>query len=263
MQSIQTQKRPDLADRTLGVLLLATGLVVALYFVLKPLLPEMFQVPGSPLLQSAAIAGAILLLAPLGFSLAKRSGQSAMPNRWFIAHVVASLAGFALIAAHTAAKLDRPPALLLVVFLALAVSGAVARLRLSRAMASTLGRKTRGFATPDPALRAELQSLIARKKALLLRLEPEAAEGTFSVTLSHWLQSPGLAFAYSRLAAREASLMGTRRSVSFAQGFWRPLHMAMGWIFLAGMAVHIVVVLFFAGWAAGDREITWWHLTAW
>lgn len=263
MHSTQTQKRPDLADRALGFLLLLAGFVIAAYFVLKPLLPEAFQTPGSPVLQTAAIAGAVLLLAPLAFSFAKRSGRSAMPNRWFIAHVVASLAGFALIAAHTAAKLDRPPALLLLVFLALAVSGAVARLRLSRAMAATLGRKTRGFAAPDPALRQELQSLIARKKALLLQLEPEASEGTFSVTLSHWLRSPGRAFAYSRLAARETSLMGTRRSVSFAQAFWRPLHMAMGWIFLAGMVVHIVVVTFFAGWTAGDRDITWWHLAAW
>jgi membrane protein DedA with SNARE-associated domain len=33
--------------------------------------------------------------------------------------------------------------------------------------------------------------------------------------------------------------------------------------FYLGLIAHIVVILFFAGYAAGDGEIDWWYVTAW
>jgi len=30
-----------------------------------------------------------------------------------------------------------------------------------------------------------------------------------------------------------------------------------------GLPAHIIVVLFFAGYVAGDSEIDWWYITAW
>lgn len=260
---IQKTRRPDLADRALILMLLVTLAAIVVYLAIRPELPLPFQRPGSPLLQSAAIIGALLLTIPFAFSIAKRSGLSTMPNRWFIAHVTASLAGFVLIVAHTTGSFGKPPALLLLAFLALAASGAVARLRLSDDMAATLGSKARAFAVPDPALREQLRRLIAQKTDLLAKLEPSANEATFSVRLGHWLTSPRRAFAYTRLAEREAALIGARRSVPLAQAYWRPLHIALAWLFLLGLLVHIAVVTFFAGWAAEGRDIYWWHVTAW
>lgn len=261
--AIQTRNRPDLANRILIMLVGATLASIAIYFAARPFLPPAFQQPGTALLQSSAIIGSFFLLVPLAFTIAKRSGRSEMPNRWFIAHVLASLFGMLLIAVHTTGAIDRPPALLLLVLLALALSGAIARVRLSRNMAATLGTKARAFAEPNPALKKDLRELIGRKTALLAKLDPGASEATFSVTLRHWLTSPWRALAYSRLAAKESSLIGARQSVSFAQGYWRLMHMALGWLFIAGLVVHVVVVTFFAGWAAEGRDIYWWHATTW
>ena len=112
-------------------------------------------------------------------------------------------------------------------------------------------------------MKDRLLALIAEKTALLARLDPEASEALFSVTLRHLLRKPVKSLAYMRLVRREAELMGTRRSVPFAQAWWRPLHMALAWMFLAGLILHIVLVTFFAGYVADGREIYWWHLAAW
>ena len=57
--------------------------------------------------------------------------------------------------------------------------------------------------------------------------------------------------------------LGARGTVHWLQAWWRPLHMGVAWLFLAGLLAHVIVVLFFAGYAAEGREIYWWHLTAW
>jgi hypothetical protein len=98
---------------------------------------------------------------------------------------------------------------------------------------------------------------------LIRDLDPQAREGTFSVTLSHWWRSPRLAYAYHRLASEEAWLLGTRRAVGVSQGWWRPLHMALAWIFVLGVVIHVITVTFFAGYVADGGPITWWHLKAW
>ena len=57
--------------------------------------------------------------------------------------------------------------------------------------------------------------------------------------------------------------MGTRASVGFAQAWWRPLHLAIAALFVAGLLVHVVTVTFFAGYVADGGRITWWHLMDW
>jgi len=39
--------------------------------------------------------------------------------------------------------------------------------------------------------------------------------------------------------------------------------MALAWLFLAGLILHVIVVTFFAGYVAEGRDIYWWHLAAW
>lgn len=255
--------RRDLSDRALVHALASAGALLLIYYMVKPWLPPEWHASGSPVLQSLAIAGSILLLMPLAFVVAKRGGKSTAPTHWFAAHISASIIGFILVAIHAAGRIGRPPILLLLALVVLALSGAIARLRLSRHMATTLGTKRAPFRGVDPELQGRLRELIARKIEVLKALDPAASEATFSVTLRHVLRAPLLSLTYARLAREESTLIGARASVGAAQAWWRPLHIALAYLFLAGLAIHVVVVTFFAGYVAGGRPITWWHLAAW
>lgn len=241
----------------------ATLAAIACWFVLRGALPPAWRTPGSPPLYLTGVAGALLLLVPAAFAFAKRSGRSAHPVAWFNAHVVCACLGTVLIAIHSAGHLSRAPALLLLALAALAALGVWARLRAARLLAATFGSKTSVASPPDAATRARLGRIIERKRALLPMLAPEANEGTFSVSLPLLLRNPGTALAYRALEREEARLLGSRRAVPAAQAWWRPLHLAIAWVFVAGIVVHVVTVTFFAGYVAGDGPIGWWHLTAW
>ncbi len=234
-----------------------------LWFIIRGALPEAWRAPGGPALYLTGVAGVLLLLVPVAFVVAKRGGRSANPVGWFNAHIVCSLAGMVLIAIHSGGFLRRPPALLLLALAALAVLGVWARARGSRHMAATFASKAPAFQVPDAATRERLRALIAEKRRLLAGLDPQAAEGTFSVNLPHFIRSPRLALAYRSLAREESLLLGTRRAVPLEQAWWRPLHMALAWLFVLGVAVHVVTVTFFAGYVADGGPITWWHLAAW
>lgn len=257
------RRRPDLADGTLQRLVLVTTGAAAVALVAGFLFPIAFQRPGTPLMQLLGAVGAVLLLTPFAYVIAKRTGASAVPNRWLVAHVLASLAGLVLVVLHSGGKLLSPPSAMLYALAGLVASGGYARVRAARDMASTLGRKDAAFAAPSEDLRARLRAVIARKSDLLKRLEPAASEATFSVGLGHWLRRPLLAWRYASLASHEAKLIGARPSVGRLQAWWRPLHLALAALFLAALTAHVIAVTFFAGYVAAGRPITWWHITAW
>lgn len=253
----------DFPDARLLQLTAAAVIAVIVWFAVRGALPGMWRTPGSPALYLAGVAGVLLLLVPVAYVIAKRGGRSANPLGWFNAHIVCSLAGMVLIAVHSGGFLRRPPALLLLALLALAALGVWARVRGSRRMASTFASKAPAFRVPDAATRERLRALIVEKRRLLAELDPQATEGTFSVNLPHFISHPRLALAYRRLAREESMLLGSRRAVSAQQAWWRPLHMALAWLFVLGVVIHVVTVTFFAGYVADGGPITWWHLTAW
>ncbi|MCL4744671.1 MAG: hypothetical protein KJZ83_04570 [Burkholderiaceae bacterium] len=255
--------RDTLADSTLVRLIGCTIAAIVTWFVLRVALPEPWHTPGSPELYVAGVLGVALLLVPAAFSVAKRSGPGRDPLRWFSAHVWCACAGAVLIAIHSGGFVRRAPALLLALLLALAVLGVWARLRGSRMMAATFGSKFARFEPPDDRVRARLRELIGLKRDLLAELEPDAAEATFSPTLRHLVRSPRLAIRYGRYAREESVLLGTRAAVGTAQAWWRPLHMAFAWLFVAGVLVHVVTVTLFAGWVADYGPVHWWHLARW
>lgn len=255
--------RHDLSDKTLLRMIAAVAAAIAGWFVVRPWLPEAWRVPGSPALYLTGVAGVLLLLVPAAFAFVKRGGLTRNPVLWFNAHVVCSCLGLVLIAIHSGGYLRRPPALLLLALLALAVLGVWARVRGSRRMAATFASRAPAFSVPDAATRARLRDILSAKRQLIGELDPQAREGTFSVTLAHWWRAPRLAYACHRLAREESWLLGTRRTVGAAQAWWRPLHMALAWIFVLGVVIHVVTVTFFAGYVADGGPITWWHLTAW
>jgi hypothetical protein len=244
-------------------LTVAAAAAIVLWFAFRGTLPEAWRMPGSPALYLTGVAGVLLLLVPVAFVIAKRGGGSSNPVGWFNAHVVCSLAGMVLIAIHSGGFLRRPPALLLLALLVLAALGIWARVRGSRIMAATFAAKAPAFSVPDAATRERLRQIIAEKYRLLPALDPQAAEGTFSVNLPHFIRSPRLALAYRSLAREESLLLATRRAVPPEQAWWRPLHMALAWIFVLGVVIHVITVTFFAGYVADGGPITWWHLAAW
>lgn len=256
-------QRRDFPDARLLQLTAAAVIAIVLWFAVRGALPEMWRTPGSPALYFTGVAGVLLLLVPVAFVIAKRGGYSANPVGWFNAHIVCSLAGMVLIAIHSGGFLRRPPALLLLTLVALAALGVWARVSGSRRMSATFASKAPAFNIPDTATRERLRALIIDKRRLLAELDPRAIEGTFSVNLPHFLRSPRLALAYRKLAREESLLLGTRGAVSAQQAWWRPLHMALAWLFVLGVVIHVITVTFFAGYVADGGPITWWHLKAW
>jgi hypothetical protein len=257
-------RRPDIGNRTLIGLVAGIVLAVLLYFlVLQPLLPQAMRTPGSPVLYVIGATGACLLLVSMVFVLVKRTGRGGPPPAWFVAHVVAASLGTVLVAIHSAGYLRRPPALLFLALAGLIALGVWARVWLSRRISATFGSKHGHFAVNAPDARVQLRDLVARKVALLRKLDPDATEGTFSLTLAHWLRRPRLSAQYARLVRAENGLIGTREMVSPQQAYWRAAHLALAYTFVAGLLMHVITVTFFAGYVADGGPITWWHLAEW
>jgi len=253
--------RPDLSKAQI-LLLDASIAAVAAIILLTPYSPA----PASPAGQLAAAGGALLLLAPLLFVIMKRSGASASPPAWFIVHVLASLVGSCLILVHAkAGDWLSPPGLLLLFLVLLLVQGSLLRAVLSRGFSWLFARNSEasGFGAPAALDKAALQSLIERKVRMLRDLDPGADEALFSPALQHWLKKPWLSLRYQLLAEREARMVGARAAADRVLAWSRRLHMTIALGFYLGLLAHVVVVLFFAGYAAGGGPVDWWYITAW
>lgn len=262
--SVLHSNRPDLSNRALIFLVAAAVIALIIYFaLLLALLPSAWRTPGSVELYIIGVIGAALLLVSMGFVAAKRTGLRGSPPAWFVAHVIGGTAGAVLVAIHSAGHLGRPPALLFVLLIALVVLGLWGRVRLARRMAATFASKQTSFTPASAGSREQFAVIIAKKRKLLSTIDGAASEGTFSLTLAHWLRSPRLAYQYAQLVREEHRLMGTRRAVRIDQAYWRLLHLAVAYLFVLGLIVHVVTVTFFAGYVADGRPITWWHITAW
>ncbi len=255
------QHRPDLSARS--ILLLAAAVVFCIGLILTwPHWPA----PGSTSGQLIAAVGALLLLAPMVFVVMKRSGLAQSPQRWFIAHVIATALGCCLIFAHAAAgNWLSPPGLVLLLMLLLVVQGSLLRAHTSRGFSLLFARTSlaTGFSRPDTLDKAALQALIEQKTELLRELDSNADEALFSPALKHWLRHPFKSFRYQQLAQREAAMIGVRARAGFELGWSRRLHMLAALGFYLGLFAHVIVVLFFAGYAAGGETIDWWYITDW
>ena len=258
---MDNNNRPDLSERHI-LLLLAVVTASAGPILLQPGWPA----PGSVSAQLCAAAGALLLLAPLLFVVMKRSGLSASPPTWFIAHVLAPMFGCCLIFVHVAsADWLTPPGLVLLLLLLLIVQGTLLRVVFSRGFSLLFARSSlpTGFSAPPGLDKVALQQVIDSKISLLQRLDPKADEALFSPALKHWLRRPRLSLRYQWLAEREARLVGARASASLELGWSRRIHILVALGFYLGLLAHIIVVLFFAGYAAEGEAIDWWYITAW
>lgn len=241
-------------------MLLALSLV-ALIVTLAPLGQSS---PGTVNRQWAAVFGVLLLLAPMLFSLLKRSGLSASPPFWFVTHVLSTCLGAYFVFYHVAGgNWFSPPGAVLMLMIFLLVQGALLRTSVSKRFSELFARSSiaPGFSKPESLDKVQLQALIESKQALLLKLDAGAFEALFSPNLKHWFRHPWLSFRYQRLASAEADMVGARHSAGVVLAWSRRLHMLAASLFYLGLIVHVIVVLFFAGYAADGGEIDWWYIT--
>jgi hypothetical protein len=255
-----TNSRPDLSNR--GILALTLAVILAASIILLwPGLP----LPGSPPAQISAAIGTLLLLAPLFFSMMKRSGLSESPPTWFVLHVLSTLIGSCLIYIHVASgQWLTPPGLVLLLLVFLILQGSLLRGLISRGFSLLFANGiAQGFSAPAGLDKAALQKLIDRKSSLLSRLDSNAEEALFSPALRHWLGSPVKSFRYQLLAQQEANMIGARASAGNTLAWSRRIHMLAALAFYLGLISHIIVMLFFAGYAAGGDAIDWWYITDW
>lgn len=253
--------RPDLSTRSI-LLLAGMVILVASSMMLWPVV----SAPGSVAGQLCAALGASLLLAPLAFIIMKRSGWSASPPLWFIAHVLATSLGSCLIFIHVASgDWLTPPGIVLLLMLFLILQGSLLRGILSRGFSLLFARSSAptGFSAPAGLDKLALQQVIDTKIDLLGTLDATADEALFSPALKHWLRQPLRSARYQLLAEREARMIGARASAGAGLGWSRRIHMLAALGFYLGLLAHIIVVLFFAGYAADGGVIDWWYITAW
>ena len=258
---MDNNNRPDLSANQLALLAIIVVLAINLSL-LWPRIPP----PGSFTGQVCAAAGALLLLAPLCFSLMKRSGLSKSPPAWFVTHVLFSVLGACLIFIHVAAgNWITPPGAVLLLLVFLLLQGSLLRAIISRGYSLLFARSSapQGFSAPESLDKTALQTLIDAKTELLASLDPKADEALFSPALKHWLRSPLKSCRYQYLAEREARMIGARAGAGSGPGRARRLHMLAAAGFYLGLLLHVVVVLFFAGYAADGGPIDWWYITAW
>ena len=72
-------RRPDIGNRTLIGIVAAIILVLLIYFLVQPQLPQAMRTPGSPVLYVFGATGACLLLVSMVFVLVKRTGRGGPP----------------------------------------------------------------------------------------------------------------------------------------------------------------------------------------
>ena len=170
IKSLNKTKSQDLSNFYLIAIVCGAIIISLITLVAVDCLPVGLRQPGSPLLQSAAIIGSILLILSFLAILAKRFGK---PGRsGFKAHVWLANIGFILIIAHSGLAVLSIPGILLILLLVIAILGIYARLVLSRQMENTFGTKHTGFSAPDETMRNELKHLIAHKQRLLKKNRP-------------------------------------------------------------------------------------------
>jgi hypothetical protein len=221
--------RPDISNRHI-ILMVAALVIVAAIIWLWIDLPAPGSAPG----QLSAALGAVLLLAPLCFSMMKRSGLSASPPGWFVAHVISTLLGSCLIFIHVASgHWFTPPGLVLLLLVFLILQGSLLRAVFSRDFSLLFARSSaaQGFNFPASLDKSALQRIIDQKALLLQGFAPDEEEALFSPALKHWLRTPLSSFKYHRLAAREADLVGARRSAGIKLSWSRRIHMIAGLLF--------------------------------
>ncbi|MGI5836149.1 MAG: hypothetical protein ACOX87_06625 [Chloroflexota bacterium] len=260
------QKSPAIGDGWLVGLLVVLMLAVVVSY---PLLfgEQGFGIrPGDTVGHLLGIAGGLLMAVGLAYPLVKRT-HFFKPIRswWHQWHLLLGLLGAFLALLHTAGRLGKAPTLVLLASLGLLALGAYGRLLAGRLIHANFAADFNVFLPNDATGNPQHLLLIKEKAKLVAFLEPEAREGTFSLTLRHWIRHPLASAAFAWLALQEERLMLERRKlpnslVLLFQRYWRLLHLVLVALMGLGILAHAGMVIFFAGYIADGVEPYWWYI---
>ena len=261
IKSSNGSKPKDLSNFHLPTIVVCATLISLTALIIIDIFPTKIHQPGSPLLQSAAIVGSILLILSFLLIMAKRFGRNGKSG--FKGHVWFASIGAILVIVHSGLSIFSIPGILLILLLFITLLGLWARLILSQKMMNTFGSKLAAFSTTNEVKRAELAKLIQRKRELLKDIDPTTDEAIFSIQAKNWIKTPLLCYRYQQTVEKENHLLETKKSVSYGQAHYRSLHRLLSIVFLFGLLLHVITTTFFAGYVADGRSIYWWHITEW
>lgn len=200
------------------------------------------------------------------YTVIKRGESTRNPTLWFVIHVLSAIVGSFFVAIHVASgHWWSPPGIVLACLVWLVIQGCVMRVLLTRHFSRLFARNTRegGFSAGIRPDREKIRQLITDKTRLLSRLDAKGCESLFSPALRHWLKHPLLCLHYQMLAEEEALHVGARATAPFILRWARRLHLYVAALFFAGLLIHVITVTFFAGYVAGEGNISWWYLADW
>jgi len=255
-------------NRSLGLVALSLLVVAALSITLIPAGTSWDLRPGSPLGQTLGILAGLVLLGALRYPFVRRTARPAhdKPKAQRLHGLIGSIGvSFALV--HSQASLREWSALVLLAALGLLVSGLYGRLVSPRRVAGRFGAGALPYlavSSPNPWAGDEPRRRLREKRRILGLLGTETGEAQFVLRLEHWLRHPQLAWSYRRLAKWEHAMHARQpesavAQMALAERLWRRGHLVLALLFVAGLAAHLVTVLFFAGYVADGREVYWWH----
>ncbi len=245
---------------------LAVGLGAATALGILASLSDPALRPGRTVFHWIGLAGALGMVVAAGHLLLKRSGRyEERKERWTHWHIGIGGVAVFLAAVHATGHLRQFPALIVLASAGLWVTGIYGRWVAKEISGQTFARSAGFLCEPTGCQNPHLPELIAAKTVLLARMAPGADEGTFGLYPALCLRHPISAARFFWLSLVErrivrASNAGTRPTIGWLQRYWRPAHVILAVLAVLGLLGHVVVTLFFAGYAAGGQPVYWWHV---
>lgn len=232
--------------------LLATGLVgLLLFFWLRFLFHVDPRFPGSLIGSALAIAGSLLMLVPLAYTMAKRLfGMRGGTLRPFLTlHIYAGMIGPILVMLHTGHKFDNPLGVLLTMMtLIVVLSGFVGRYLLQQATRQ-LHEKQAELAQFQPAFDSLQHAVAAQAEQVGLQ---RARRSLWLSTIAPWaIRDPDLRAVGRRsvqlaraMALLEVSVM-LHEQIRRWFKWWMRFHLTLTAVLYLLLIAHVLVVTYY------------------
>lgn len=259
-----------LSNRRIGRASFALLALAVLVLLAIPRLPVDLR-PGSVVGQTLGIIAAVLMLGSVSYLVVRRSDSSerSKPLAQQL-HALIGTVGVVVALVHSHAYLRHWSALVLLAALGLLVTGLYGRLVSPQRVGRAFGRGALPYsATSAEFPKLALGTVIKQKQKIAQILSHgKSSERLFVLRLQHWRRHPLSAWRYQRLARQERRLTARHRlcrdgAPLFPERWWRRTHLLLAVLIAVGIIMHVITVVFFAGYVADGREIYWWHLTNW
>ena len=206
--------------------------------------------PGSLAGSALGVGGAVLMLVPLAYTLAKRAlGVRGAALRTFLAvHIYAALLGAILAVLHTGHKFDNPLGTMLTALMLVVVASGFVGRYLLRECSTQLGDKRRQRAALEPAFESAQREVLERATAV-------GQTGRLGLAVHAVLPWPGgdpelrralqgAGEVVDAAAALDSSIALHERMQRWFRR-WMRLHLTLTTLFYLALIAHVVVVAYY------------------